>query len=217
MTKRLQIQLVKVFCLAIMLQNCTTPVGDMGRIDASVTQATPFNYLSFSKLEQKFRTSALLLRNMGYDIAITDHFFIESIDHTKLPIKKEAIVNSFITSSIFDIEDRFKSLNANIDDRLINFDLFYTDASNVMREASVRDNIQNAALNVTYQKQVQLKHKESIRLIRDMVFFLNKLVIAYNYVVDQGQLVEPRISTYKLKTKIRTLKGKIGTLNTLIR
>lgn len=215
------------------LTNCSSPIGDFGRIDASKAlhitnvqtktvdyknKITYFNPINYSVVEKKFRLTAFFLKQIDYDISLIDKLAITNktaFPEGTNPINGKALVNYFNAIGINSIEDRYQKLTHDLSQRSIHLDKFINLSQIVVSEDAARRQIYNQALDEAYVEAIRFRRRENLKTIEEIIFYMNRLYNSYQYVSDQGKIIEPTIITRYLKNKLKNFKQKINKLQTI--
>lgn len=213
-----------------MLSACSQPIGDFGRINtlnaSEITRVQSqigskdknivyLNPIQYSELEKKFRLTAHLLTTSNYNIAITDFEFFDRKANIVGPIRNTAILNSFKAKGLLNVTDRLQSVSLDITKRSETLAIFHRLITQIMAQDDERNYIHNSLENLEYTQAIAARHAENIKLIKKVYSHLHGRFHAYNYVIDQSQIVEPYTNMRGLNSKLQDLNAQISRLKNI--
>ncbi|NRA86212.1 MAG: hypothetical protein HRU28_02215 [Rhizobiales bacterium] len=234
MKRSICLKLLAIVSSSILLFGCSSSTGDFGRLNTSslghitsvqakiIDPKTGIYYknpIQYSKIEQKFRLSAFLLKQIDHDISLIDKLAL--INKTTFPagttpIDGKSLVNAFNAKGIVDIKDRYQNISVDIQTRQINLIKFHKLALKVIAQDSKRNILENLATDKKHIIAIDERRAENLAQIRDIVSYMKILTAAYNYVIDHGKIVEPNISQRDIRIKLNQFHNHATNLQSLL-
>lgn len=214
----------KVICLIFLslttaiLTSCSAPISDFGRLDesrtASITQPRAviidfeqrkvfFSPLNHSEDEQRLYLINFLLKKSSYKI-INDK-----------PIEGEKLFDYFNDHDIYSTKDRYISVSLEIDKHMSELPEFEMLAIRIMAADHGRSQLSNEIIGTKYRRAIEFRHEENLTLIKDMSDYMRVLYESYDYIKNQGRVVEPHIDSHRLDNKLDNFNRQIKRLESI--